>query len=151
MELTTFSAPPTSRAARSPACWASIGLDTEPVEDHAVTDALDLDSRRRLLERRPHAVEVSLHRDVIGADLLAVGIEEHDIGLADRRTDDVGAPGGADDGIGDLRIGHQHVLRIARQIHHHRLADTERQEPGLDGAVADRSGRLGLRFRNRRR
>ena len=26
IELTTFSAPPARRAARSPACWASIGL-----------------------------------------------------------------------------------------------------------------------------
>jgi hypothetical protein len=31
IELTTFSDPPTSRAAISPACWASTGLDTEPV------------------------------------------------------------------------------------------------------------------------
>ena len=31
MELTTLSALPASRAARSPACCASIGLDAEPV------------------------------------------------------------------------------------------------------------------------
>src|SRR6202041_1756430 len=30
MLLTPFSAPPASRAARSPACCASMGLDTEP-------------------------------------------------------------------------------------------------------------------------
>ena len=31
IELTTLSGPPTSRAARSPACWASIGVATEPL------------------------------------------------------------------------------------------------------------------------
>ena len=53
-------------------------------QHHAVADAFDLDSRQRLLQRGAHAVEVALDRDVIGRDLLAVGIEKHDVGLADR-------------------------------------------------------------------
>ena len=52
IELTTLSAPPTSRAAMSPACWASIGLDTEPVRIDAVADALDLHAGRSASARR---------------------------------------------------------------------------------------------------
>lgn len=38
-----------------------------------------------------HAIQIAFDRDVIGRDLLAIGIEEHDVGLAHRRADDVGA------------------------------------------------------------
>ena len=96
----------------------------------AVADAVDLDVGvgQRLPERGAHAVEVALDGDVIGGDLLAGGIEEHDVGLADRRADDVGALRRADDGVGDLRIGDQHVLDVARQVEHDGLSDAERQE-----------------------
>ena len=112
-------------------------------QDHAVADAFDLDVgiRQRLLQRGAHAVEVALDRDVIGRDLLAGGIEEHDVGLADRGADDIGALGGADDGVGDLRIGDQHVLDVARQVDHDGFADPEREEArvhlpvGGDGAA----------------
>ena len=49
----------------------------------AVADAFDLNSRQRLPERGAHAIQIALDRDVIGRDLLAVGIEKHHIGLAD--------------------------------------------------------------------
>src|SRR5204863_6983723 len=71
-------------------------------QHHAVADAVDLDSRHRLPQRGAHAVEVTLDRDVVGSDLLAVGIEKHDVGLADRTADDIGALRGTNDGIGDL-------------------------------------------------
>ena len=76
--------------------------------------------RQRLLERRADAVEVARHRDIEADDLLAVGIEEEHVGLADRDADDVGAARGADDRVGDLRVGHQHVLDVARQVDDHR-------------------------------
>jgi hypothetical protein len=85
IELTTLSAPPTSRAARSPACCASTG------QHHAVTDAFDLNSRQSLLQRGAHAIEIAFDGDVVCRDLLARRIEEHDVGLTDRRADDVGA------------------------------------------------------------
>ena len=137
MELTTLSAPPTSRAAMSPACCASIGLAAEPVSIDAVADAFDLDVgvRQRLLQRGAHAVEVARDRDVVGRDLLAGGIEEDDVGLADRGADDVGALRRADHGVGDLRIGDQHILDVARQVDHDRFADAERQEARVHLAV----------------
>ena len=80
-----MSAPPTSRAARSPACCASIGLDTEPVSmTPSPTPSIWIPGSD-LPQRGAHAVEIALDRDVIGRDLLAGGIEEHDVGLADRR------------------------------------------------------------------
>ena len=97
-------------------------------QEHAVADAFDLDSRHRLPERGAHAVEVALDRDVVGSDLLAVGIEEHDVGLADRGADDIGALRRANDGVGDLGIGDQHILHVARQVDDHGFADAERRK-----------------------
>ena len=61
-------------------------------------------------------------------DLPAFGVEEEDVGLADRDADQVGAPRRAHDRVGDLGIGDQHVLDVARQVDHDRLADAERDE-----------------------
>ena len=88
-----------------------------------------------LLQRGAHAVEVALDRDVIGGDLLAGGIEEHDVGLADRGADDVGALRRTDHRIGDLGIGDQHVLDVARQVDDDGLADAERQEARIHLSV----------------
>ncbi len=63
------------------------------------------------------------------------GVEEEHVGLADRDADQVGAPRGAHHRVGDLGIGHQHVLGVARQVDHHGLADADRHELGR--AVAD--------------
>ena len=73
MELTTLSAPPTSRAARSPACWASIGLATEPesITPSATPFELDVGIRQRLFQRGAHAVEISFDGNIVGSDLLA--------------------------------------------------------------------------------
>ena len=106
-------------------------------QDHAVADALDLHAGQGLPERRADAVEVALDRDVVGGDLLAVGVEEHDVGLADRGADDVGALRRADHGVGDLGIGDQHVLGFARQVDDDGLADAERKEARPD---RDRTG-----------
>jgi len=78
-----------------------------------------------------HAIEIALHRDVIGTDLLALGVEEHDIGLSDADADDESALRRADDGIGDLGIGDQHVLGLARQVDDDGLADAQRHEARL--------------------
>ena len=114
---------------------------------------MDIQTGQRLLDRRAQAVEVALHRDVEAGELLTVRIEEVDAGLADRGPDDVGAARRADDRIGDFWIGHQHVLDVARQLDHHRLADPERNELGAGLAahhldhrrarVACRDGRFG--------
>ncbi|MGY4484899.1 hypothetical protein ACVWWR_004090 [Bradyrhizobium sp. LM3.2] len=109
------------------ACWASAGFAARAGQDDAVTESVDLDVciGQDLLQRGAHAVEVALDRDVIGRDLLAGGIEEHDVGLADRGADDVGALRRANDRIGDLGISDQHVLDVARQVDHDRLADAQ--------------------------
>ena len=79
-------------------------------------------------QRGAHAVEIALDRDVIGRDLLAGGIEEHHVGLADRGADDIGALRRAHHRVRDLGIGDQHILDLARQIDDHGFADAERQE-----------------------
>ena len=56
------------------------------------------------------------HGDVVADDLVALGIEEEHAGLPDRHADQIGAAGRADDRIGDLGIGHQHVLDVARHV-----------------------------------
>ena len=113
-------------------------------QDDAVADAFDLNSRQRPPERGTHAIQIALDRDVIGRDLLAVGIEEHDVGLADRRADDVGALRRAHHGVGDLGIGDQHVLNVARQIDNHGFSDAERQEPCLDRSAGGNRNRVGI-------
>ena len=131
----------------SAACCDSIGVCARPGQHDAVADALDLDIGVRcdLPERGAHAVEVAGDGDVIGGDLAAGGVEEHDVGLADRGADDIGALRRADHGVGDLGIADQHVLDLARQVDHDRLADAERQEARVHGA--GRRGRHGGRWR----
>ena len=94
--------------------------------------------------RRADAVEVARDRDVEAGELLAVGVEEEDVGLSDRDADQVGAARRAHHRVGDLRIGDQHVLDVARQVDHHGLADAERHRLArgvagdVDGRGADR-------------
>jgi len=59
IELTDLVGPPTSRAARSPACCASTGLVYRAGQHHAFADAFDLDSRQGSLQGGAHAVEVA--------------------------------------------------------------------------------------------
>src|SRR5215510_9363545 len=122
----------------------------------AVAEGLDIDVQtgQRLLDRGAQSVEIALHRDVETGELLALGVEEEHAGLSDRGADDVGAAGRADDCVGDLRIGHQHVLDVARQVDHHRLADAERDELGARFAahhLDDRRARVDRRHRGRSR
>ncbi len=106
---------------------------------------------QRGLERGAQAVEVALDGDVVGGDLLAGGIEEHDVGLADRGADDVGALRRADDGIGDLGIRHQHVLDVARQVDDHGFADAEREKARVHLAVMGNRRRDAIVARQHRR
>ena len=118
MLLTTLAVSPTRRAARSKACCASSGRGDDAGEHDAVGDRLDADIpvREHLLERAAHAVEVARHRDVEAGELPALGIEEEDVGLSDADADQIGAPDRADHRIGDLGVGDQHVLDVARQV-----------------------------------
>ena len=110
-------------------------------QQHAFADAFDVDARQALPQRCADAVEVALDRDVVGGDLLAVAVEEHDVGLADVAADDIGALRRADHGVGDLGIGDQHVLGLARQVDDHGFAGAERKEARLDRSGVDRAGR----------
>ena len=128
--LTTLSALPTSATATSKACCDSVGVRDAARQHDAVADAVDahVRVRQQLLQHRAHAVEVARDRDVEAGDLPAVGVEEIDVGLADRDADQVGAARRAHDRVGDLRLRDQHVLDVARQVDHHRLADAELHE-----------------------
>ena len=65
-------------------------IETNP-DALTIADALDADTgvRDRRLQRGAYAVQIAGHGDIVGRDLLAGAIEEHDIGLADGRADDV--------------------------------------------------------------
>ena len=108
-------------------------------QHEAVAEPLDTDVQagQRLLEGRAQSVEIARHRDVEPGDLAPFGIEEVDAGLAPLDADDVGTAGRADHRIGDLRVGDQHVLDVARHVDHHRLADPERNELGIGLAGGD--------------
>src|SRR5262249_22156186 len=84
--------------------------------------------RYRLFQSRPYAIEVALDRNVEAGDLLAFGIEEENIGLPDGNANHVNAARRPDHGIGDLRVGYQHILDVGRQIDRNRFADPERDE-----------------------
>ena len=111
-------------------------------QDDAVADALDGDVgiRQHLPDRRADAVEIARDRNVEAGHLLALGVEEENVGLAELDADDVGASRRADDGVGDLRIGDQHVLDVARQIDDDRFADAERHGVRADVAGGDADG-----------
>ena len=139
MLLTTFSGPPASRAARSPACCASIGLDTEPDSiTPSPTPSIWMSEFGNVCfsaARTPLRSRVD--GDVVGGDLLTGGIEEHDIGLTDRRADNIGALRRADDRGRNLGIGDQHILDITRQIDHDGFADAEREKARIHLSVGD--------------
>jgi len=59
---------------------------------------------------------------------MTVGIEEVDIGLPDGDADQISAPRGAYHRVGDLGIGDQYVLDVARKVDDDRLADPEGNE-----------------------
>ena len=125
-------------------------------EHDAIADAFDADVgiRQRPLECGAHAIQVARHGDVEAGDLPAVGIEEEDIGLPDLDADHVNAARGADHRIGDIGIGHQHVLDVGRQVDGDRFADTE--PDGARGRFARRNldhrrVRVGTGRRSRRR
>jgi len=86
------------------------------------------------------AVEVARDRNIETGDLLALGVEEIHVGLATelpmmnaRRDDRTTA-------FGDLRIGDQHVLDVARQIDNDRFTDPKGHRLRLIIACGDVDG-----------
>ena len=113
-----------------------LGLDRtgyRACQHDAIADTFGLDSRRgqHLLQRGANTIEIALDRDVIGRDLLSLGVEEHDVGLPHGLADDIGALRRADHRVGNLGIGDQHILDVARQVDDHRFADAEREKAHL--------------------
>ncbi len=104
--------------------------------DDGIGDRAHLDAGmgQRRTQGLAQADQVAADLDVVGGDLSPLGIEEEDIGLADRNADQEGAAGRAHDGIGDGRIGDDDVTGVTRQFDGQRLADTER-----DGVAGDRA------------
>ena len=111
-------------------------------EDDAIADAFDGDVgiRNHLPDRGANAVEVARDREVEASHLPAFRIEEEDVGLAHFDADDVGAPRRPNDGVGDLGIGDQYVLNVARKIDDDRFADAERHRVRADVACGDVNG-----------
>ena len=94
-----------------------------------------------LADGRADAIEIARDGDVVSGNLLAGSIEEYDVCLTDRSADDIGALGGADDGIGDLGIGDQYVLDVARQVDDDRFADAKGERARIHLAGRGRSRR----------
>src|SRR5712691_105050 len=87
-------------------------------EHDAFAESLDADVQpgQRLLERRAQSVEIARHCHVETGNLLPLGVEEIDAGLARLDPDEVGAARGADDRVGAGGIAHEHVLDVARPV-----------------------------------
>ena len=153
MPLTTLLPSPASRAGEIVGLLGFGRARDRAGQHDAVGEAFDGDVgvRQRALERRANAIEIARHRDVEGHQLLAFGVEEIDVGLSDLDADDVGAPRGANDRVGDLGIGHQHVLDVAGQVDDDALAHAERDELRCLVAVDLDGGSDDLRPRGRRR
>ena len=116
-------------------------------EDDAVADALhgDVGIGQNLMNGLADAVEVADDRNVETGDLLALGIEEVHVGLAHRAADEECAPRRPHHGVGDLGIGDQHILDVARQIDNDRFADPKGHRLGLIVAGGDMDGLRGRR------
>ena len=88
----------------------------------------ELGIRRRSISRQGRGIALDL--EIEEGDLVAGAIEDDDVRLADGDAGDVDAAGGADDRVGDLRVGHQDVAGVARQVDDDRLVEAD-----LDGAM----------------
>src|SRR4029077_635988 len=91
-----------------------LGVCSAAGKHDALAYAFDVEVgiRDRLFESRAYAIEVTLHRNIEAGNLLAIGIEEENIGLPDGDADHVNAARRADNCIGDLRVGDQHILDV---------------------------------------
>jgi hypothetical protein len=113
----------------------------ETGEDHAaVADALDphVGVRQDLFDRGTDAVKVARDRNVEAHHLLAIGVEEEDVGLSDFIADHIGAARGTDHRIGNPRVADQDILDIAREVDDHRLAFAKRHRARSEIAGGDR-------------
>ena len=96
-------------------------------QHHGVVDRLRLDVGigEAELDQLGQIGGVFFNPDVDRGDLLAVGVEEEGVGLAALLRHQENAPRGANDGIDDRRIGHQHVARIGIDFDQRGLAEPE--------------------------
>lgn len=110
--LTTLSTLPVRRAARSPACCASIGDAAVPVNitPSPAPSIWISDLGRTCFNAFANAVEVAFDGNVVGRNLLTGGVEEDDAGLPYGSADDVGLLGRPHHGIGNLRICDQDIF-----------------------------------------
>ncbi len=118
---------PTNAFAMSTACCASDGGRDQAGQEHGVAGRahLDLRLRHRGAKGLAEDVEVSPDIHLERRDLPALGIHHEDGRCAVVHADDEELPRRADDGVGDLWIGDEDLLRISRQIDDQGPADGE--------------------------
>ncbi len=97
--------------------------------DDVVGNDLDIDVgvRDEALDIGLQSGNVAFDLEVEAHDLLPIGAEDEDIGLADRLAEEIDAARGARHGIGHLRIGNENIMRIRRQVDHQRLVEPKFQ------------------------
>jgi hypothetical protein len=85
------------------------------------------DLQNRVRQRAPEGlaqdVEVAADRDLERRDLAAVGVHDEDRGGAVLDADQEELAGRAHDGVRDLRVGDEDLLRVPRQVDDERTAD----------------------------
>ena len=130
------------------------GIAHRAGQDDVVVDRFGADAgaRNEAADRAFEDADVAFDLHFQRQDLLAVGVEEEDVGLADLLADDIGASGRPDHRVGGFGIGDQHVGGRPRQFDDERFRQTEldllRRAPG--DARVDRLLETGLRQRVRR-
>ena len=99
-------------------------------EDEAVVGRLDLHVgvRDQPADGLRDRAEVLIDADVEGQDAAAGAVEEGGVGGAGLQTHHIDAPRRAEHGVRDLRIGHQHIARVDRQVDDRRLALGDRND-----------------------
>ncbi len=132
MSLTTLAASPTRRGNDIEGLLGfHRGSRHAPESIDAVSDALDLDIPvGNMLVSAPRATPLRSRVTAMSkpAELRPSASKKKTLVCPTATPMTIGAARGADDGIGDLGVGDQHVLDVARQVDDHGLADSERDE-----------------------
>ncbi|MNL06093.1 hypothetical protein D3C87_1267200 [compost metagenome] len=116
-------------------------------QDDAVVDGFGahVHARRHAAERVLKRAGPGVHADPQGQNGATRGVQEDSVRLAPRQTDDGDAARRMQHGLGDPRIGHDHVARIRRKVDRKGGPARQVDHPRRRG------GDLGLGVRQRRR
>jgi hypothetical protein len=122
-------------------------------QDDVVVDhfGLDVGARDAAADQFMQSAQIALDQDLEVEQLLAAGVEEEGVRLADLQTDHINAARGADDSVDDIGAGDQHIARIFGQFDDRSLVQRQQQltrdRSAATGADDQRLRRFGARLR----